>query len=118
MSPPYIEGLRRARRSSGLTQAELAKLLGLKSRSHISLLERGERVPTVAHFLILEAVFQIPGHTLFPRIHKEMKMQVGATCDSLFRELKADSSKRAEQVTKLLQTALVNVTLEDVIIPN
>ena len=40
-----LEDLRKKRQDAGLTQIELAKLIGI-SRSSLSLIERGERKPS------------------------------------------------------------------------
>lgn len=117
MSPPQHTVLRYERRKSGLTQGELARLLGLKSRGHVSLIERGVRAPTVEHYLILQTVFQKEGQHLFPALHERTKSHVSLVCDSLYRDLHGDTSLRTEAVRKLLHNTLVNVALEPVASP-
>jgi transcriptional regulator with XRE-family HTH domain len=53
----YIRMLRRQR---GLSQDELASLLGWKSGSAVSRLERGRRKPSLETLLALEAIFGVP----------------------------------------------------------
>jgi putative transcriptional regulator len=53
----YIRMLRKQR---GLSQDELASLLGWKSGSAVSRLERGRRKPSLESLLALEAIFGIP----------------------------------------------------------
>jgi transcriptional regulator with XRE-family HTH domain len=53
----YIRMLRRQR---SLSQDELASLLGWKSGSAVSRLERGRRKPSLETLLALEAIFGVP----------------------------------------------------------
>lgn len=58
--------LRTERRSWGLSQRELALLLGMESRAHISRLERGKRSPTLETALACSTLFGVPLGRLFP----------------------------------------------------
>jgi transcriptional regulator with XRE-family HTH domain len=118
MSPPLHSVIRRERRKYGLTQGELARLLGLKSRGHVSLIERGVRAPSVEHYLILQSVFLVHGKELFPRIHELTQAHVSQSCDALYRELVSTPTPRTHSVRTLLHNALVNVALESVTSPS
>ncbi len=61
--------LRTHRRVWGLTQRELATLLGLKSTTHISRIENGKRAPSVESALACQVIFGIPPSAMFPRLY-------------------------------------------------
>lgn len=61
-----IDILRRERRTRGFTQAEFAQLIGTKSRSQLSRIERGERVPTLDQVIRSRVLFNIPLAELVP----------------------------------------------------
>jgi transcriptional regulator with XRE-family HTH domain len=56
------------RRRLGLTQRELAYVMGYKSDSQVSHIENGSRTPQLAEVLMIELVFGIPAVTIFPQI--------------------------------------------------
>ena len=51
--------VRANRRKWGLTQVELARLVGLVSRSAVSRIERAERLPTTATIIACSIIFGI-----------------------------------------------------------
>ena len=69
--------MRVLRRRLGLTQRELAYVIGYKSDSHISHIENGTRTPLLAEVLMIELVFGIPAVTIFPQIRLAVGAQVG-----------------------------------------
>lgn len=62
--------MRVLRRRLGLTQRELAYLIGYDSDSQISRIEDGSRTPHLAQVLVIELVFGVPGVTVFPQIRE------------------------------------------------
>ena len=58
--------LRTHRRVWGLTQRELASLMGFKSTTHLSRIENGKRAPTVEVALACQVIFGIPPSAMFP----------------------------------------------------
>lgn len=60
--------MRVLRRRMGLSQRELAYILGYDSDSHISRIENGSRNPTLAEVLAIELVFGVPAVAVFPDI--------------------------------------------------
>jgi transcriptional regulator with XRE-family HTH domain len=59
--------LRTHRRTWGLSQRELADLLGMESRAHISRIERGKRSPSFETALACSTLFGVPLGVLFPQ---------------------------------------------------
>jgi transcriptional regulator with XRE-family HTH domain len=76
--PPGNRNLMRVlRRRLGLTQRELAYVIGYKSDSQISHIENGSRTPHLSEVLMIELVFGIPAVTIFPQIRLAVGTQVG-----------------------------------------
>lgn len=61
--------LRTHRRVWGLTQPELASLLGLRSASHISRIEHGKYAPKVEVAIACQVIFGIPPSAMFPHVY-------------------------------------------------
>lgn len=65
--------LRTYRRSWGLTQRELAGLLGGRSPTHIARIEAGKRIPTIEIALACQIIFGVPPEIMFPRLYTEIE---------------------------------------------
>ena len=61
------------RKRSGLTQRELARLIGHKNSGRVSRHERGVTIPSLTAALSYETIFQVPISDLFPAIHDAVK---------------------------------------------
>ena len=68
--------MRLLRRRLGLTQRELAYVLGYKCDSQISHMENGTRTPQLAEVLMIEFVFGIAAATIFPKIRSTVGAQI------------------------------------------
>ena len=68
--------LRTHRRVWGLTQLELASLIGLRSTAHISRIEHGKRAPKVEVALACQVIFGIPPSVMFPHVHTFVEEKV------------------------------------------
>lgn len=81
--------LRAKRRSLGLSQKELATLLGLQSAAQVSRIEQGLRDPSFATAFACAALFKSPLCELFPHVTAEAKERLKArtalTCSLLTR---------------------------------
>ena len=86
--------VRAHRRKWGLTQVELARLIGLASCSAVSRIERAERVPTTATVIACSIVFGLAMPDLFPSLHGEVEEAVKAGVVALLDEL-ADQTDQA-----------------------
>ena len=61
--------LRRHRRAWGLTQQEIASLVGLRSAAHVSRIEHGKRPPSLEAALACQVIFGIPPDAMFPQAY-------------------------------------------------
>lgn len=66
MTPPITNHLKAARRKGGLTQADLAQLLGIDGASTISRYEAGHFLPSLPAAFALQAIFDLALPDLFP----------------------------------------------------
>jgi len=83
--------LRTFRRRSGLTQAEVAFLLGADSGAKVSRYERRSRRPSFRTALGLQVVFGVPVDELLPGISAEVERKIIAKAHLLARRLEKDS---------------------------
>ena len=68
--------LRTHRRVWGLTQRELASLMGFESAAHVSRIENGKRAPTVESALACQVLFGIPPAAMFPHAYETVEERV------------------------------------------
>ncbi|MBI2755073.1 MAG: helix-turn-helix transcriptional regulator [Betaproteobacteria bacterium] len=68
--------LRTHRRVWGLTQRELARLLGLVCGAQVSRIENSKRAPALRVALACQTLFGIPPCDMFPHVHAEVEEQV------------------------------------------
>jgi transcriptional regulator with XRE-family HTH domain len=86
--------LRSFRRRAGLTQDELAFLLGRKSGTHVSRYEQGRRAPSLETLLALEAAFGVPVRSLYRGKFETVDSTVRERAGILLSRLGNDTSKR------------------------
>jgi DNA-binding XRE family transcriptional regulator len=67
---PIVSHVRTHRKRSGLTQCELARLLGYRNSGRVSRHERGITVPSLNAALSYEILFRVPICDLFPALHE------------------------------------------------
>ena len=89
MDPRIQCYLRTCRRTSGLTQQELAFLLGLASRSTVSRYERTGEIPSARLLIACEVVFRRHASELFPDLYERVNEEVVRRGNALFDELEA-----------------------------
>lgn len=75
--------LRSYRRRSGLTQKEVAFLLGCNSESKISRYENSVQLPNLKTVLALEVLYQIPPQNLFAGIYETEKQAMIQNAEQL-----------------------------------
>jgi DNA-binding XRE family transcriptional regulator len=85
--------LRTHRKKSGLTQRELAQVLGYSNEALVSRHERGMNVPPLPIALAYEALFQVPVSELFPAVHQEAAKNVETRLANLESALGGKSVK-------------------------
>ena len=73
MNKPIAIYLRTYRRRSGLTQSEVARLLGLESGQVVSRYERLDRNPSLETVLGCQVLFDVLPHELYPGLYKKVE---------------------------------------------
>jgi transcriptional regulator with XRE-family HTH domain len=93
MDQRIISYLRPLRRRWGLTQKELAYLIGAKSAGVISRIEGLRRVPSSAAALACEIIFDTPPIELFPEHFLALHQGILDRVNNLYEELQGNPSK-------------------------
>ena len=78
MPDPLNVQLRTLRRAVGLTQEDMARLLGLAVHSHVSRLERLVREPDVRTAFACEYVLGAPARAIFAPVYADVARTVSA----------------------------------------
>lgn len=102
--------VRTLRRRWALTQKEVAALLGFESRSVVSRIERGERVPGLESALALEVLFGVAPKAMFPHMYAETEEMVMRLAVPLYEATFQTTSLRQERKRKLLELAMHRAT--------
>jgi transcriptional regulator with XRE-family HTH domain len=84
------------RKKSGLTQREVAFLLGCENGAQVSRYEKRRRLPPLVTALACEAVFGVPVSELFAGLRDAAKKEVGKRLLALKSQLEANSGKANE----------------------
>jgi transcriptional regulator with XRE-family HTH domain len=87
--------LRMYRKRAGLTQAELAFLLGCTHRSKVSRYERGVRMPALQTLIGFEVLFRAPVAKLFAGTYAKLREETQNRARRLSKQLDAKPSTRA-----------------------
>jgi transcriptional regulator with XRE-family HTH domain len=85
--------LRSHRRKSGLSQRELAHIVGFLSGIPVSRQERSVTIPTLLIALGYEAVFRVPVSELFPGLYRTVEASIEEQLESMENELQQSSTK-------------------------
>ena len=94
--------LRTHRKRCGLTQDEVAFLLGCRTGTKVSRFERLARKPNLATALACGVVFGIPAHELFPRAHAEVEKEVAERALALANRLRTGSGRETRRLRQKL----------------
>ena len=98
--------VRSYRRRWGLSQSELAHLVGLKSGTTISRIERHIQKPTLLVALACHAIFGIPPAELFPAVFVEIEEDVMRRAYGLYEQLQGSKSSATKTKLDCLEVAL------------
>jgi transcriptional regulator with XRE-family HTH domain len=79
--------LRSHRKNSGLTQEDVAVLIGAQSPSQVSRHESGEREPDLRTALAYSIVFDAPIKHMLPKLHRDIAQEVHARATALAERL-------------------------------
>lgn len=97
--------LRTHRRMWGLTQKELAKLLG-GSTSQISRLEQSKRGPSIRAALACQVLFGLAPSDMFPSLHEEVEDRVIRAAYLMHQGLDSITKISALRKRELLELAM------------
>ncbi len=101
--------LRTVRRSAGLTQKELAFLLGLKGGAVVSRIESLKRVPSLLWTRACALVFDTRALELFPGLFEEVDNSVRHRACELYEELQGNPSKATRAKLDFLEQVLARL---------
>ncbi len=102
--------VRTQRRRWTFTQEEVAALLGFESRTCISRIEQGKRVPTLESALALEVLFGESPKSLFPHVYTEVEDLLMQRAAVLYEGFINSTSPREKRKCELLKRALRRAT--------
>jgi transcriptional regulator with XRE-family HTH domain len=84
----------------------LALLLGKKSRTHVSRLERSQRSPSVESLIACLVIFGASAPELFPSLYSHIEETVLRHAAALLEEIDGDMTLRGKRKRALLKAAL------------
>jgi transcriptional regulator with XRE-family HTH domain len=117
MNNPYTSTLRHLRRSAGLTQDDVARILGTGGRSYVAMLESGDRVPHVRDTLLLAMLFGTSEADLFPHIYSITRETFQSNARALIEDaLKEEGGVNSERL-RFLREAMTSVQLSENVAP-
>ncbi len=105
--------LRTHRRTWGLTQKEVAKLVGFKSASHISRIEQARRHPSVEAALACQVIFGTPPGEMFPHTYTLVEDRVMRNIYRFHERLRNTTSPLEIRKRELLSQALERAITRD-----
>lgn len=98
ISQKFGNYLRAYRKRSGLSQSEVAYLLGAKNGNHVSRFERRKRVPPLETALAFQAVLGTPVSELFAGTYESVAGDVGLRAQDLAAQLQTKVVKRGHSL--------------------
>lgn len=101
--------LRPHRRRWGLTQQELAFLIGVKSRTAVSRIEGSKRRPSLDAVFICEMIFNTSPLELFPGLMSDLQVAILRRASELYEALQGDPSKATRLKLDFLERLLERV---------
>lgn len=101
-----VNYLRSYRLRSGLSQGELARLLGWKRAEVISRIEKKQRPPTLKLVIACFILFGAPAAELFPDISASIEVGVMARVWELYEQIQGDPSRKTKMKIALLEGAI------------
>jgi transcriptional regulator with XRE-family HTH domain len=104
-SPKLPNYLRTYRKRIGLSQEDLAFLLGCRSGAKVCRYERFSRVPTLRVALAYEVIFRAPARDLFGGLQQKVEQEVSIRAEFLARKLAVQRPGRlAARKLEMLKT--------------
>jgi len=98
MFVPPNNYLRSLRKTSGLSQSEVAFLLGAEDGGHVSRYEKGHRLPTLRTATAFATIFGVSPSTLFSGIQIEVDSEVLSRLKQLHAKLEKKREDHREAI--------------------
>jgi transcriptional regulator with XRE-family HTH domain len=98
--------LRSYRLRWGLSQGELARLLGWKGAEVVSRIEKKQRLPTLKLVMACFILFGTSAAELFPDISSSIEADVMARIWQMYEKIQGDPSKKPKIKIELLEGAI------------
>jgi transcriptional regulator with XRE-family HTH domain len=95
--------IRRERRKWGLTQQQVADLVGVTTSAHISALERGRTRPSAEVLLAFQLLFGMTAAQLFPQLVQQVEQKALKASAAILKATTPDATLRASRTTTLLK---------------
>lgn len=89
--------LRELRKGRGLTQEQLAEVLGIEQK-HVSLMEHGKSYPSLDRLMRIAEALKVPLPSLFEFMYLENEVEQARSIEQMLRELDEDSRKKAFKI--------------------
>lgn len=102
--------VRANRRRWGLTQPELALLIGLTSSTAVSRIERSQRTPAAPTLIACCIVFGVVTPDLFPSLHAEIEATVAEAAKMLLAQLDGRTDKQSVRKRQLLEAMVTRIS--------
>src|SRR6185312_14558620 len=101
--------VRAHRRRLGLSQSELAALIGVASSTTVSRIERSKRMPTTPVMIACCVLFGLPAPELFISLYEEIEEVVVTAVKALHEELEGRTDKLTVRKRDFLEEVLTRV---------
>jgi transcriptional regulator with XRE-family HTH domain len=101
-----VNYLRSYRLHWGLSQGELANLLGWKGSEVISRIEKKQRPPTLRLVIACFILFGTPAAELFPDISASIEIDVMARVQEMYETIQGNPSRKTKRNIELLEIAI------------
>jgi len=113
--PPrkLVHHLRSYRKTFGLSQKEVARLLGSRQGSNVCRYERFRSVPSLQTAIAYEIIFKASLSDLLPDLYAEVRDQVSRRARSLLKK-KATGSRRCQGPKLAFFESLATVSTDDI----
>jgi transcriptional regulator with XRE-family HTH domain len=113
MNNSYNAKLRHLRRSSGLTQIDVARILGTGGRSYVAMLESGDRVPHVRDTILLSMLFGTAEAEIFPPLYLSTKDLFQSNAREAIETALAEGDQVNSERIRFLRDALTSIQLSE-----
>ena len=109
--------IRTHRKRIGLTQDDVAILLGCLNGTPVSRLERRSRKPNLRVAFACQVIFGIPAHELFPGIYQEVERLTIQRVDRLLKRIESRPVSAADQAKRHALMSVITMQRKDDVPP-